>query len=277
LARTFLEVVAGGSFVAAAARLNVTQSTVSMRVRALEDLLGRRLFERSKSGAELTAAGVRFQPFAISLMQLWEQARHHVAMPQGYGAALAIGGQYSLWDQLLLDLLAWIEKTAPHISIHAEYGLPDWLIQRLLQGILDIALMYTPQSRPGLKIEKLFEEELVLVTSDPAAKGKTTDRYILVDWGPEFRTRLAMQAPELANSGMVFDLGSLALRYILEHDGSGHFPRRVVNRHLESGSLFLVPELPLFSLPAYVVFAEKTDPELLEPALNGLYALAPKF
>ena len=41
LARTFLEIVAAGNFVGAARRLNVTQSTISMRARSLEEQLGR--------------------------------------------------------------------------------------------------------------------------------------------------------------------------------------------------------------------------------------------
>ena len=56
-ARTFLEIAETGSFIAAAGRLNVTQTAVSARIRALEDQLGRRLFVRNKSGARLTPAG----------------------------------------------------------------------------------------------------------------------------------------------------------------------------------------------------------------------------
>ena len=57
LARTFLMVAETGSFIDAAHRLNITQSTVSARINGLEVLLGRPVFERSKSGADLTAAG----------------------------------------------------------------------------------------------------------------------------------------------------------------------------------------------------------------------------
>ena len=52
LARTFLTVMDTGSFVLAAERLHVTQSTISSRIKTLEDLLGRSLFDRSKSGAD---------------------------------------------------------------------------------------------------------------------------------------------------------------------------------------------------------------------------------
>ena len=58
--RTFLAVVAHGSFLEAAVRLHVTQSTVSARIQALETRLGARLFVRNRAGASLTPEGRRF-------------------------------------------------------------------------------------------------------------------------------------------------------------------------------------------------------------------------
>ena len=60
LARTFLEIVSTGSFIKAADRLHVAQTTVSARVRLLEQQLGRPLFVRNKAGASLTPAGEQF-------------------------------------------------------------------------------------------------------------------------------------------------------------------------------------------------------------------------
>ena len=57
LARTFLEIVSTGSFVHAAERLHVGQTTVSARIRLLEERLGRQLFVRNRNGATLTPAG----------------------------------------------------------------------------------------------------------------------------------------------------------------------------------------------------------------------------
>src|SRR6478736_5888109 len=76
LARTFLAIVAAGSFVRAAERLNVSQTTVSARVRSLEEQLRRPLFLRNKSGSTLTPAGEQFLHFARTLVQVWERARH---------------------------------------------------------------------------------------------------------------------------------------------------------------------------------------------------------
>lgn len=65
LARTFLAVIAGGSFVEAAGRLHVTQSTVSMRIQRLEETLGAELFVRNKAGTTLTPSGRQFQRHAL--------------------------------------------------------------------------------------------------------------------------------------------------------------------------------------------------------------------
>ena len=60
LARTFLEIVSTGSFVRAAERLNVGQTTVSARIKMLEQQLGRALFVRNKAGATLLPPGNSF-------------------------------------------------------------------------------------------------------------------------------------------------------------------------------------------------------------------------
>ncbi len=91
LAKTFLEIVASGSFIRAAERLHVTQTAVSARVRTLEELLGRKLFVRNKAGASLTTAGERFLRYAQTLVQVWERARHQVLVPPA-------SGRWSRWD-----------------------------------------------------------------------------------------------------------------------------------------------------------------------------------
>lgn len=73
-ARTFLEIVQSGNFNKAAERLHVTQSTVTMRVKTLEESLGQPLFIRNKAGTQLTAAGIQFQRYAETLVRTWQQA-----------------------------------------------------------------------------------------------------------------------------------------------------------------------------------------------------------
>ena len=79
LIRTFLEVARAGSYLGACERLFVTPAAVSLRIRRLEDSLGRPLFVRSKAGASLTPEGRRFEPYARSLLNTWDLARRRVS------------------------------------------------------------------------------------------------------------------------------------------------------------------------------------------------------
>ena len=83
-ARTFLAIAAHGSFLEAASRLHVTQSTVSARIQHLEADLGARLFVRNRAGATLTPAGRRFLQHAKTLVLTVEQARHDVGLPSRF-------------------------------------------------------------------------------------------------------------------------------------------------------------------------------------------------
>lgn len=276
LARTFLAIVETGSFIEAAERVFVTQSTVSMRIKALEDQLGKRLFERSKAGATLTAAGEHFQKHALALVRVWEQARLDVSLPDGFQAALTIGGQYSLWDGFLLGWLARMRTTAPDIAIRTQLGFSNVLMQRLVDGTLDVGVMYTPQSRPGFDVEMLFEEELVLVSSEPRPRRRPDRNYVYVDWGPEFQADHSLNFPNLSTPGLYMELGSLGLSYLLENRGSGYFPRRLVAPHLEAGRLKIVRAAPVFSYPAYVVYPGDDESSAINLVLKNLRNVAAK-
>jgi DNA-binding transcriptional LysR family regulator len=274
LARTFLAVIDGGSFVEAAKRVHVTQSTVSMRVKALEQLLGKALFVRSKAGAALTPAGMHFHKHALALVRAWEQARLEVSLPSGYRAALTIGGSYSLWDGFLLAWLSKMRAEASDVAIRTQIGFSNVLIEALVAGTLDVGVMYTPQSRPGFAVEMLFEEELVLVSSAMAPDPEHEGDYVYIDWGPEFQADHSLNFPERSAPGVYMELGSLGLRYLLQNSASGYFPKRLVARYVTNGRLKLVPGAPRFAYPAYVVYPNESEPELMDVILDNLRAIA---
>ncbi len=281
LARTFLEIVGAGSFFRAAERLNVSQTTVSARIRSLESHLGHPLFVRNKAGASLTLEGERFLRYAPTLIQLWERARHKVAVPPGRRALLTIGGELSLWDPWLLKWLLWMRRSAPDLALRAQVNVPDSLMRQVADGVLDIAVMYAPQHRPGLRIDLVFEETLVLVTTkaDPSeaamlGNDAASEDYVYVDWGSEFALNHSVRFPEAANPGLFVGLGPLALGYILEAGGSGYFRARAVRPYVKSGRLQLVRGAPEFSHSAYAVYGANADETVLGPALKGLHVVA---
>lgn len=270
LARTFLILVSAGSFSAAAERLHVTQSTVSARIQALERQMGARLFVRNKAGAVLTGAGRQFQRHATTLVRTVEQARHDVGAARDFRATLTIGGRFGLWEHVLLDWLTALRRDHADLAVRLEIGFEEDLMLGLVDGRLDIAVMYTPQSRPGLVVEPLFEEELVLVAATSDEEGDNAGDRVLIDWGPEFRARHAARFPDTADTALTFNIGWLGLQYILARGGSGYFPRALVAEHLRQGRLRLLPDTPVFRLPAFVVAPRDDDRDVIAPALAVL-------
>jgi DNA-binding transcriptional LysR family regulator len=274
-ARTFLAVAATGNFVAAAGRLHVTQSTVSARIQNLENQLGARLFQRGRNGAELTPAGKRFLVHAKNLVRTLEQARHDVGLPQGYYDVLTLSARIGIWEGFLPKWVNWMRKAAPDVSLRLEIGFEADIMQGLIEGTVDIGAMYTPVTRPGLVIEHLFDENLLLV-STPREGAWTGEGYLHVDWGPEFHARFSEHFSSLAPPAMTANIGWLAMHHVLAFGGSGYFPERLVREHLDSGRLLRVPGSPEFRLPAYVVFPRESHHDTLNHALEGLRMLAGK-
>jgi len=273
LARTFLEIVSSGSFIRASERLNVGQTTVSARIRTLEQLLGRPLFVRNKAGASLTPAGEQFLRYAPTFVQLWQRARHQVAVPAGHRAVLTVGSEVSLWHPLLVDWVRWMRRSLRDVALRVHVDVPQDLIDQVASGLVDVAIMYAPQHRPGLKIDLLMEETLVLVTTDPAGRLVDETDYVYVDWGPDFALHHGVDFPDPA-PGFFSNLGPLALTYVLAAGGSGYFRMRSVEPHIASGRLYIVPGRPQFSYPVYVVHSGNADSSVLDPAVAGLRTIS---
>lgn len=271
LARTFIEIVSSGSFIRASERLNVAQTTVSARIRSLEQQLGRTLFIRHKGGATLTPAGEQFLRHAPMFVQLWQRTLHQVAVPLGRRAVLTVGSEVSLWQPLLLDWVRWMRQSLPDIALRVHVDVPHDLINQVASGMVDVAIMYAPQHRPGLKIQLLTEEKLVLVTTDP--EGRFISDYVYTDWGPDFGLHHDMSLPHVAPD-LSFDLGPLALSYLLTAGGSGYVRMSAVEPHIAEGRLHLVPEMPQFSYPVYAVHSANSDESVVGPALAGLHSIS---
>lgn len=270
LAKTFLEIANSGSFVAAAARLNVTQTAVSARIQSLEDQLGRRLFVRNKSGARLTPAGERFLRHAATLVEVWDRARAQVGLPQGRVDIASVGAEISLWSPALVDWLVWMKQAAPQIALRAEVDTPARLLGAVQSGSLDLAVLYDPPPQgSSTVVELLTEEKLVLVsTSGDGTLGPPED-YVQVDWGASVLASQQAAFPDLQRPGVAISHGPLALQYVLRAGGSGYFRLSAVRPHLESGQLHRVVGAPEFSYSVHLVYLSRANSELLDIVRRG--------
>ena len=265
LARTFLEIVRYGSLASAAQNLHVTQTAVTARVQKLESLLGVTLFIRNRAGARLTPEGEAFVVYANQLLQTWEAARRDLPRPEGLNQVLHIAGEVSLCNPLILS---WTKALRQHLTSHAvrvQIRDGEQLLRQVEMGLLDAALVYRPAYWPGVQVEQLLEEKLIQIRR-PALP----EPYVYVDWGEDFRRQHDAALPDKARATLSFNLGPVALHYILENGGSGYFRTRVVQSYLNSGALERVPKAPEFSYPTYLVYSRERDCAALQQALELL-------
>lgn len=272
LVKTFLEVVACDSFAGAANRLFVSQSAVSLRIKSLEEHLGRPVFKRSKTGITLTPAGHQFVRYANSFLQVWEEAKQQVAVPEKYEDVLVIAGEDGLWNRFLIRWLPLLATQLPTIAFRAEVGRSDRLTRQMTEGTVDLAVMYSPSLRPGITVEPLFEDVMVMVSTDADTVGVNGD-YIYVDWGEAFSVFHKELFPDEDHARITFRLGQVTLNYLLNNNGSAFMPLRLVEPYVRAGKLFIVEELPRFHLPVHIAWRNDIAKDVLEVAIGQLRAV----
>lgn len=272
LLKTFQEVAATGSFGAAAGRLFVTQSAVSLRVLRLEDQLGRSLFDRNKGGAVLTAAGREFQGHATMILHNWEQARQKVSAVENAAKVLALAAQPSLGPYFGFDWLDRIREELPDIILRFEGARPGALAELILSGDAQAILTCQELIRPGLASEYLMEDHLVMVS--PWAKATVDgviERYAMIDWGTEFRRAHDEALPMLAGAKLSLGMGALAAWYLRDRPFAAYLPAHYVCQPMADGILFLVKDAPSFANPSWVIWRDDMDPALRAVAKRTLF------
>lgn len=270
LIKTFLAVVATESFVAAADRIHVTQSTISQRIQKLEEIVGNKLFERSKSGAVITLSGRKFEEYARSMMHLWDEAIYQTSLPAGYTNNLSLGCEESLWPELSANWVSKLTDCMPNTAFTFQTGDPENLSNMLFRGLLDIAVLYRPLIRPGFQIEHIMDDSLVLVTGLDDHDGELRDDYLYTKWGPEFDMAHSRWFPSLEASQAIFQVGPAFAQYLITNNKTGFLPYRVADDYIEAGKLHFVKNGPEFPYPCYAVWTENKPIELLEQALDEL-------
>ncbi|MFT5811244.1 MAG: DNA-binding transcriptional LysR family regulator [Rubritalea sp.] len=109
-----------------------------------------------------------------------------------------------------------MRKNAAKIALHVEADYSPSLMRQVSDGLFDIGVMYHPRQTSGLIIEDLFEETLILVTTDKeVVDGAWVKDYVFVDWGGLFRARHSEAFPDLETPAISVGLGSLGLEYII--------------------------------------------------------------
>ena len=173
LLHTFLEVHRAGSITAAAARLGISQPSVSERIARLETELGTPLFTRSVRGVTPTAAG---DALAARVSAPVDRLREVWTVPEdGPAETVRVGGASDVVAARVVPALAPL--TGRGVRVEFTLGLAHDLLALLAGGGLDVVVSSVRTPFRGIRYRGLVDEEFVLVGA-PSLAG-TIDRHRL--------------------------------------------------------------------------------------------------
>lgn len=257
LLKTFLEVTRTRHFGKAAKNLSVAPSTVSTRIRLLEQTLGLSLLIRNHQQVNVTPAGERLKQHARLILGAWERAYEDVALSKALQKRLVIAGPSSLWDIFLQDWLNILYQDTPNIGLRAEESTPLRVVEKLDRGLIDIGFLYEQPKIQDVSIVEVQDITLVLV-SNHRGKDVTSalsEGYIRVEWGTTFNVLHESHFIDRPLAAVRVNSGKIALNLLLNVGGSAYLPKKMVKQHIDQKNLFLVDQAPIIHLKAYAAYS----------------------
>ena len=164
----FVRVAELGSFTRAAQVLGVAQPALSRQVRLLEVELRQNLLTRNGRGATPTEAGQVLLEHGRGILHQVERAREELGrVRSGLSGRVALGLPPSVARVLAVPLTRAFRQQLPQAQLSISEGLSTAMQENLMNGRLDIAVLYKPSPLPGIELQALVEEELLLVQARP--------------------------------------------------------------------------------------------------------------
>lgn len=201
LLRGFVAVAERGGFTAAGIALGLTQSAISLKIKRLEELVGRRLLERSSRSVALTRDGETLLAYARRILALNDEAVRRMVAPAVAGR-LRLGVADHFVPRNLAPLLARFARTYPEVRLEVEVGRSHDLRAAQEEGALDLVL---GKRRDGETAGRPIFTETVIWVAAPGwspVPGQALPLAMLPP-GCMFRDR-ALAA--LARAGMAFEV-----------------------------------------------------------------------
>jgi DNA-binding transcriptional LysR family regulator len=273
----FVTVVDTGSFTRAAARLDLSQPTVTTRVKALEQGLDTVLLDRLPSGIRPTAAGAEFLPYAREIVALTVRARAAVVADGQPHGRIDIGTVAALTTYRLLPVVEFFYLRYPQVQISMHPPICGEAITEVRDGRLDCAfLVDSVVDHPDLETKVLCQEPLALVAGPDhallAQSAVTTEQLlatavIRADSSAEYHLRFENT---LGHQPRLFELDSIdaAKRSVANGMGVALLPAIAVAQELRDGRLGLVDWTPPFQTYTQIVWRRDTA----NAALDALVA-----
>jgi len=151
----FAAIARFGSFAEAADRLNLTQSTISVRIKELEQDLGVVLFDRSRRQVQLTPKGRELLHYADRAIALQLEIRRRIGTAEALSGVVRIGVVELIAITWLPRLAAMLHARYPALTLELEVALNPSLLDWVRSGDIDIALVAGAETEAGLPMRNL--------------------------------------------------------------------------------------------------------------------------
>lgn len=159
----FIEVADALNLSRAAERLGISQPSLSLAMRRLEQAVGAPLLTRGKRGVALTQAGKQLLAYARQLMQTWEGVRARtLASVNEIAGAYTIGCHPSVGLDVLPAVLPRLMSEHPKLDIRLHHSLSRKVAEEVVSMKTDIGIVVNPVAHPDLVIHKLCDDEVTL-------------------------------------------------------------------------------------------------------------------
>jgi LysR family hydrogen peroxide-inducible transcriptional activator len=195
------------NFRRAAERCHITQPALSLALQKLEDELGVRIFERSRTEVTITPVGQRIVEQAQRVLE--EAARVKSIATEGKDqlvGALKLGVIFTVGPYLLPELIPVLHKLAPQMPLEVEENLTANLEVLLRNGRIDAAIIALPFESPNTVVQPLYDEPFAVLVPTSHAWAKRTsikaeelagEKVLLLPSGHCFSNQVAEACPEL--------------------------------------------------------------------------------
>jgi len=160
------------NFRKAAEHLFLTQPAVTLQIKALENDLGVRLFDRSANRVTLTSQGTILLRFAEKMARLSSEAERTLGSTDGqFSGELSLGVSTTIAQYVLPRLIGAFLNEHPRVHLSLQSGNTEQVVHALLNGKVSIGLIEGPARRRGIHTQPFMRDELIPIA--PANLGLT--------------------------------------------------------------------------------------------------------
>jgi len=245
----FIQIVEWGNISKAAAFLNIAQPALSRQIKSLEDTLNTRLLRRHSWGVEPTEDGKLLLEHARRIQKECNDAMENVQSNKSNPVGtvyLGVPSAYSV--SLIPPLLNRMRALYPNISVHVVEAFSGTVYEWLINGRLDLAILYYSKEHRAAVMSPFLEEDMIALGSPEMMRGKPeipivdlAQQKLIAAWRPHIH-RLTLDAA-FVSANVTFEprieIDSLPCMTELAHRGEGIaiLPPSSVSRELADGRL----------------------------------------